>query len=1584
MTAADEFTVEPADATCTATTETAGVTPSVTAGSAADKRIVSVAAAAPFSHEVTVSCDATGRTATEATATLAAKVAIGTITVASGTACAASSGTTDYVCTVPREGGLSVSAIAQGAHSGLSIGWAGAGGATVGTPTQTAVAPVPGVGFSRTSTTTLSCTADGTVTVTVTAADTTRTVTIGVTCDLSVACDDPLGSLAAGTTTRSGTIAVSAACTSPQRNTSSSSTFYARRHTFTLDLPATVTVDLGSASSNATRLDTYLLLVAGHNAGAGTVEGRDDNSGPGTDSRITGKRLAAGDYTVEATTSSGGSSGAYDLSINTVFDPAVRSVTVTSRGVCEPDDDAPPQGIDAVLECEVTSGRTAPVAATAVATHATIGLAWAATGSASVTAAATPTATAILGAGNVATGDWQTTTTADVSCTADGTVTLTATAGPTGSTDTHTTRLVVDCVNPVTITGLDDATDSGTGAVTLSDTFTVSPTTAECTAAPVGTVTKPTGGVAASRVLTASFTSPAKTTVTVTCTNDGYADGVDDALFTHAGAVTSVTVTAASGGTCTASATTPAGVNTAQDCTMGDDAPLVLSTTAQASAYGPSLTWTLGTGLSRVRSTQAQRPSPHFAPGGVFAGWQRTGTLTLDCTADGAATLTASLPDAPSHLTRVNVDCQETVEIDGLADTAQSGSGTVTVSDDFTVTPAAAACTATAATGTPTVTAGTGSARTVSLDVTAGSSVDVTVTCTQSGYADGVVIVALSAVAPGRCGDDLGVIGVGSVSRSGTIAAVSGCHSPQHRRDGGTSRLQYARRHTFTTLVPLSVTIDHKSAPSNARPLDTYLLLIKGHSTNGQGKVLGRNDDRDLGAGDRNSQLANVELPPGKYTIEATTYNYFTTGDYVVTVTATAGGACISDLGTLGANRYTASGTVAAAVACASAHRGTADSRPHARWHTFTLAAPAWVDIDLAKATSSTLDPYVLLFEGTDVSADGTVLAQDDSSGTGTAAQIRGRYLEAGTYTIEATASTATGNAATGAYDLTVTVPIHGLPQQIDAIVDEQTTINFTYWPTGATLGLASSSENLAELAESQGVFAVAAGGAGVMYASPQLADRHSLTVGRSVPSASGQSGNARSGARSAPPSSTSPPSPREFSVDIAVGCAVGQPVSAVNGRLCLRPPSGSTTPPLSTHQDQALDGLPLYRVTEGALAGTRWAAVTARDRYLSTGAQCDNISVNHLIALMLSISYWEVPVKDENQVNRRWLARSPMALSRKDYQGQIARILDQEVERREDNSAQYAGGDWRLAPKRAFWHPGVGLWQLDDTFDSGIVFEGENVRHLDHSERANTYVGGRYVAYKLLQVLCGPVGALSDTDIDRAFQPWGACKVKQLDGSFTYPCRVNSYDNIFDLDSDELYVTTQDYRGSALGPDGGYGDATSISGGLISTQCRWGQTGLPFGCHVYDVSNREGQMQVFSPNGAVVRDADGDIDANKSSSPLASGFISFTDKVLKQKFVVFSLSNLIDSSSTWIRAVPDGRHSRLPEFGWQQTDYAVNGRPGLVLYVKVCGTQQHNRFEFLCKWVSVNGDPRANRDLRGQLDTVGWTNRTDELPRAP
>ena len=122
--------------------------------------------------------------------------------------------------------------------------------------------------------------------------------------------------------------------------------------------------------------------------------------------------------------------------------------------------------------------------------------------------------------------------------------------------------------------------------MTVSDEFTVAPGAAACTAVPVGTVTAGPEGVVGGRVLSAEFTAPAATTITITCTGDGYADGVADVVFAHAGAVTSVTVTATSGGTCAASAAAPSGVDARLDCGMAADAPLVLSVAADASVFG--------------------------------------------------------------------------------------------------------------------------------------------------------------------------------------------------------------------------------------------------------------------------------------------------------------------------------------------------------------------------------------------------------------------------------------------------------------------------------------------------------------------------------------------------------------------------------------------------------------------------------------------------------------------------------------------------------------------------------------------------------------------------------------------------------------------------------------------------------------------------------------------------------------------------------------------------------------------------------------------------------------------------------------
>jgi hypothetical protein len=323
VTAADEFTVEPADATCTAAAPVAK--PAVTDGDTAAKRIASLRMAVPFSRTVTVTCDADGRSPAQAEVKLSGAAAIGTVIVAAGRACAVSPGTADYVCTVPRNGTLAVTATAQGAEQGLSLAWAVAGGAAAASPTQAAVTPMPPSSYSRASTATLSCTAEGMATVTVTAGLATRTVTIEVDCAstaIAVACDDPLGSLAHGTITRSGTITKDAACTSTRRRPRSSDSYFAKRHTFTLDGPATVTVGLGAAASGSERLDTYLILHQGHSAGVNTPLRRDS-------SRLRNMRLAAGDYTIEATTQQSGKAGGYTLTVNVRYHRTVAISDVT-------------------------------------------------------------------------------------------------------------------------------------------------------------------------------------------------------------------------------------------------------------------------------------------------------------------------------------------------------------------------------------------------------------------------------------------------------------------------------------------------------------------------------------------------------------------------------------------------------------------------------------------------------------------------------------------------------------------------------------------------------------------------------------------------------------------------------------------------------------------------------------------------------------------------------------------------------------------------------------------------------------------------------------------------------------------------------------------------------------------------------------------------------------------------------------------------------------------------------------------------------------------------------------------------------
>jgi hypothetical protein len=114
-------------------------------------------------------------------------------------------------------------------------------------------------------------------------------------------CVTALGTLT-GTTSRSGAWADD--CDSTNKSGS-----YARFYTFTLEEETEVTVELTSEE------DTYLFLLQGEGRD-GTVDEENDDieSGVNTNSRIT-KTLAAGDYTVEATTYSAATTGEFTLSI---------------------------------------------------------------------------------------------------------------------------------------------------------------------------------------------------------------------------------------------------------------------------------------------------------------------------------------------------------------------------------------------------------------------------------------------------------------------------------------------------------------------------------------------------------------------------------------------------------------------------------------------------------------------------------------------------------------------------------------------------------------------------------------------------------------------------------------------------------------------------------------------------------------------------------------------------------------------------------------------------------------------------------------------------------------------------------------------------------------------------------------------------------------------------------------------------------------------------------------------------------------------------------------------------------------------
>ena len=113
--------------------------------------------------------------------------------------------------------------------------------------------------------------------------------------------------------------------TAHRYRTASRRTYYARRHTFSLDAAASVTIDLADADTDAESLDTYLVLLARGDAGAvARLDADDDSGAAGGDSRLADSGLAAGGYTIVATSFGPGRTGDYTLSVDVAYDAEVQ------------------------------------------------------------------------------------------------------------------------------------------------------------------------------------------------------------------------------------------------------------------------------------------------------------------------------------------------------------------------------------------------------------------------------------------------------------------------------------------------------------------------------------------------------------------------------------------------------------------------------------------------------------------------------------------------------------------------------------------------------------------------------------------------------------------------------------------------------------------------------------------------------------------------------------------------------------------------------------------------------------------------------------------------------------------------------------------------------------------------------------------------------------------------------------------------------------------------------------------------------------------------------------------------------------
>ena len=284
------------------------------------------------------------------------------------------------------------------------------------------------------------------------------------------------------------------------------------------------------------------------------------------------------------------------------------------------------------------------------------------------------------------------------------------------------------------------------------------------------------------------------------------------------------------------------------------------------------------------------------------------------------------------------------------------------------------------------------------------------------------------------------------------------------------------------------------------------------------------------------------------------------------------------------------------------------------------------------------------------------------------------------------------------------------------------------------------------------------------------------------------------------------------------------------------------------------------YRVLKEVYEGVHHSASLAVDqRDDSCASYTDADAKKRLAAIMLSIPVHEVLGGFTSTGSVASAAGHPMILSRSDTLS------------RSDNIRFFShlrvGGY-----QRAFWNPGVGLWQLDILNDE--------VLRLNHAERIDPSLGGLEAAKHLLEKFCVDSNPyLTSTSGTGTFDRWVACKKDNNEDEDD-----EDYENIPDCYESyvELYNSGGAFKVHVLNQ--------ATSGAIEERKCRWGDAGEEVVCYLFDTnpySETTGCGSSFWAGGSVrtvSKCSNGSVSSSnlRGFTPLAASFVSLTSKYME------------------------------------------------------------------------------------------------------